>query len=49
MAVIAGALMAVSAIVALRRLRESLETVTKDIAINRHRENKDKGGDNAET
>jgi len=30
MAVIAGALMAVSAIVALRRLRESLETVAKD-------------------
>ena len=30
MVVIAGALMAVLAIVALRRLRESLETVTKD-------------------
>ena len=30
MAVIAGALMVVSAIVALRRLRESLETVAKD-------------------
>jgi membrane protein implicated in regulation of membrane protease activity len=30
MAVTAGALMVVSAIVALRRLREGLETVTKD-------------------
>ncbi len=37
LAVIAGALMAVSAILALRRLRESLETVAKDNNENNHK------------
>ena len=41
--VIAGDLMAVSAILALRRLRESLETVAKDNNENNHKSHRKRG------